>query len=242
MGNGHAVSDETIIPVTPAKNKGGRPLGSKNKKPNPFAVAKEVVPAANSRLSNTEMQPAVGEVPVPLRAAPPTRQEPVTLRPWRERHQLRAPEEYPADEQQDQRFHINKREFPDGFDLQWVGVTIWGQPQPQIEAEFLRKGWEPVCTGDFDGEFDGRFVPRSHHGPIILEGLMLCARPMAWSEKARSIARREASNQVKIKVDQLRKGELDAVTLDAQHKSALAFNHINVGVEGVTVPVPPKDL
>src|SRR5215469_13223871 len=219
------------------------PAGKKLKQ-TPFGpVEQEVVPHHGSeQVSEHNAQPAVGEVPVPLRAGPPTRPEHAALRPWRERHRLRAAEEYPADEQQDQRFHIAKREFPDGFDLQWVGVTIWGQPQPQIEAEFLRKGWEPVCTGDFDGEFDGRFVPRSHQGPIILEGLMLCARPMAWSEKARQIARREASNQVKIKVDQLTRGELDKVSLDAQHKTALAYNHVKVGYEGVTVPVPPKDI
>lgn len=178
----------------------------------------------------------------------PMRPDKKDVRPQADRHRLRGPEEYPMDDMAGSKFHIAgpKRrgdgsviswgEYPEGFDLQWVGITIWGQHQPQIEAEFTRKGWEPVHHGDFDGRFDGRFLPRSHVGPIVAEGLMLVARPMSWSDKARGLATREANNRVAIKVGQLKAGELDGVTLNPQHKHLKDTNYINVDVETVSAP------
>lgn len=181
----------------------------------------------------------------------PMRPDAKTVRPWQERHRLRAPEEYPMESMEGSKYHIerplkpgeNKNypngrvgDYPEGFDLQWVGVTIWGQHQPQIEAEFTRKGWEPVHNGDFDGRYDGRFLPRSHVGPLIVDGLMLVARPMAWSDKARGLASREAHNRVAIKVGQLRSGELEGVTLNPQHKHLGQTNYVNVDVETVSAP------
>lgn len=170
-------------------------------------------------------------------APPPTRPE--GLRP--ERHVLRGAEDYPMEEMEGTAYHIDRRDFPDGFDLQWVAVEVWQQPQPSMRAAFERKGWVPVVTGDFDGRFDGRFVPAAQQGEINLNGLVLCARPMAWSQKAKAIATRNAQSQVNIKVNQLRRGELDNVTLAPNHKSAVAFNHVTVENERVMVPAPAAD-
>lgn len=192
----------------------------------------------------------------PPKPAPSDMREPIRpgmkeVRPSAERHRLRAAEEYPMDGLEGSKYHIarpyrpgeNKQypngtpgDYPEGFDLQWVGVTIWGQHQPQIEAEYTRKGWEPVHHGDFDGRYDGRFLPRSHVGPIIVDGLMLVARPMAWSDKARGLANREAHNRVAIKVGQLKAGELEGVSLNTQHKHLSETNFVNVDVETVSTP------
>lgn len=172
-------------------------------------------------------------------APPPTRSG---------RHVLRGPEEYPTDQIQDQRFYIQRPDlargivgdYPEGFDLQWVAVEVWGQPQPSMVAGFTRMGWEPVHTGDFDGRYDGRFVPRSQEGPIVLEGLMLVARSMSWSNKARAQAQRDAQAQVNVKVRQLQSGDLEKVTLTAAHKHLDKTNYVNMSMEGIHIPAPPQ--
>ena len=185
---------------------------------------------------------------------PPTRPDAPNLRPSHERHVLRGVEEYPDAEQADTKFFIDrgirpgthprypqgrKGDYPDGFDLQWVAISVWGQPLPQFEAEYARKGWQAVYPHDFDGRYAGRFVPHSHQGPIVLDGLMLMARPMSWTEKARGLASREAHNQVAIKVNQLQQGELDKVTLDTQHKHLDKTNYVRTSIEGVGAPGGP---
>jgi hypothetical protein len=169
--------------------------------------------------------------PETLQAPPPTRPN---------RHVIRGIEEYPADDEELGKFTIRRADYPDGFDLQWVGVDVWGQPQPSIQASYERKGWVPVFNGDFEGRYEGRFTPIADQGAIKVDGLVLMARPMAWSDKARGLAEREARQRVQIKVNQLQRGELDKVSLDPQHKSALNFNHVKGGVEQVVVPVSPK--
>jgi hypothetical protein len=169
-----------------------------------------------------------------------------------ERHTLRGPEEYPMDDLDGTKFFIErpykvgenprypqgrKGDYPENFDLQWVGVSVWGQHQPQIEADFTRKGWNPVYNGDFNNKYRGRFIPYADEGMIMVDGLVLMARSMSWSEKSRAISRNEAYNQVAIKVNQLKQGELnDRVTLQSQHKHLDKTNFVNVSVEGVTVP------
>lgn len=124
---------------------------------------------------------------------------------------------------------------PEGMSLQWVTTTVYGQPQPQRRATFERKGWTPVHQDDFDGQFDGMFMPKGAPGEITVEGLVLMARPKEFTEKATKLEKRAANEQVMIKENSLRGGDINT-RLDSQHESALRSNRINKTVERLDIP------
>jgi hypothetical protein len=167
-------------------------------------------------------------------AREPLKAEPLPKPPYSPggRHRLRSAEEYPAEEITSTRHHIPRDRFPQGYDLQWIGISVWGQPLPMIEAEFRRMGWEAVYPEDFDRVF-AYLVPPNWEGPIIVDALALVARSMAWSNRARQIGRREAEQAVNIKVNQLRKGELEGVSLGPQHKHLEKTNQVNVSLDQI---------
>jgi hypothetical protein len=168
---------------------------------------------------------------------PTVRAERANPRATRARHQLKPLDEMP-DDTEDDRLRIPRSEFPDDFDLQWVTDSIFGQPQPNHRSRFERRGWEPVHGDDFDNKFEGRFCPYGHKGEIGVDGMVLMARPMAWSNRARQEDRQRASEAVMIKEKQLRGGEIDGVKMDggAQHPSALGVNRIRRSYERLQVP------
>lgn len=155
------------------------------------------------------------------------------------RHVLRPIEEY-EEYEEESHLRIPQSEWPDGFALQWVTISVWNQPQPQNRSRFERQGWVSVHQDDFDGKFRGRFMPASYEGEITYDGLVLMARSRAWSEKARKLDEGRARQRVQIKEQQLRMGDLGGVTLDAGHRSAVASNIVNRSVETIAMPVPEK--
>jgi hypothetical protein len=154
-----------------------------------------------------------------------------------ERHRLRDIGEYPDDTGSD-RLRIPRDEYPEGFDLQWVTSKVFGQPTLTHRAGFERRGWEPVLGGDFEGRYDGRFLPTSHQGEIEVDGLVLMARPRSWSDRARRTDEHNAAEATRIKDQQIKGGDLPRVTLDARHPSALAGNYVRREVKAVALPIP----
>jgi hypothetical protein len=199
------------------------PLG-----PTPFQAT--VAPPTESRRPANAASPVERSTRRSTReTAPPTAERP--------RHRLRPLEEMPP-EVEGNRLHIDKSEYPDGFDLQFVTRSIYGQEQPSHTAEFYRRGWEPVCGGDFDGKFDGRWTPPGHTGPIEIDGMILVARDARWSRKAKEDDMRKAHMALAVKEQQLRGGQIEGVGMDggAQHPSALASNKIRKSYERLQVP------
>jgi len=139
-----------------------------------------------------------------------------------------------ADETPD-RLRISPDMVPDGMALQWVTDSVYGQPVPQHRADFERKGWTPVHQSDFDGIYDGMFMPKGIDGEIGVEGLVLMARPKEFSDKAKALDHRRAREQVFIKEQALRGGDIP-ISLDARHPSALGTNRINKSVERLDIP------
>lgn len=172
--------------------------------------------------NGTNRVPPPGRQPMRITAAPTPR------------HVLRDVSEYVEDQGLD-RLHIPRDMIPAGFDLQWITVSVFGQPQPQHRARFERKGWVPVHSEDWDSRFRGMFLPESHEGEIEVDGLVLMARPMVFSDKARRIDQRNAQERTQIKERQLRGGHLDGVTLDTHHETVI--NRVEKHLE--PVPVPP---
>lgn len=154
-------------------------------------------------------------------------------------HKMRAQPNWdtvdPDDENAPDRLHIDKSLIPDGMDLMWVTSEVFGQPDHQHRAEFERKGWTPVHQEDFDGRFDGMFMKKGDPAEINVRGLVLMARPMELTKRARERDKRAAREQVAIKEAALRYGELP-ITLDARHPTAVNSNRISKTYERIAIP------
>jgi hypothetical protein len=178
----------------------------------------------------------------PRPVAPGPAREPLRA----ERHRLRPPEEYPGDDDGNDRLRIPRNEYPEGFDLQFVTTKVFGQPVPTHRASFERKGWEPVHASDFQGQFDGRFLPEGHQGEIEVDGLVLMARPQSWSDQAKRRDQQDANDKIAIKERQIHGGDLPQgtsrtsrnvrVTLDTHHPTAVRGNTIRKEISTIAVP------
>lgn len=131
--------------------------------------------------------------------------------------------------------HIGVEEVPEGMDLMWVTSEVYGQPQQRHRANFENTGWTPVHPEDFDGLFEGRWAPKGTTGEINHGGLVLMTKPMELVLKAKRREQTRARQQVQIKEQQWRSGELSNV-MGADHPSAQRFNHVNRSVERIAVP------
>jgi hypothetical protein len=140
-----------------------------------------------------------------------------------------------TDDDTPDRLRINPNLVPEGMSLQWVTDSVLGQATPQHRADFEKRGWTPIHQEDFNGVYDGMFMPKGASGEINVEGLVLMARPTQLSEKAHNLDRRRANEQVHIKEASLRGGDLP-IGLDSQHPSALRTNRINKTVERISIP------
>ena len=152
-----------------------------------------------------------------------------------QRHVLRPIDEYVEYEEETQ-LRIPRNEWPAGYALKWVTFAVWGQPFPQVRARSEKGGWVPVHQEDFDGRYRGRFMPAEYNGEIVVDGLVLMARPQSWDDKAEAINRRRAMQRVQIKEMQLRMGDLSGVTLASDHPTAVRSNIVERSVEAIAVP------
>jgi hypothetical protein len=141
----------------------------------------------------------------------------------------------PMAEDSPDKLHIDPNLIPPGMAALWVTDSVYGQPMPQHRAGFEKKGWTPVHQEDFDGQFDGMFMPRGMEGEIKMDGLTLMMRPMEMNIAAKKRERRAAMEQVAVKEQALRGGDLP-VSLDSQHSTALQSNRINKSFERISIP------
>ncbi len=132
------------------------------------------------------------------------------------------------------RFHIPREDIPEGYDLQWVAVSVMGQDMPRERGSFERTGWTPVHQSDFDGKFDGRWMPKGQDNEINQGGQVLMARPLEISLKARARELRAAQEQVRVKEQALYAGDLPITGAD--HPSARKFNQVSRSVERIAIP------
>lgn len=133
------------------------------------------------------------------------------------------------------RLSIDPALVPEGMSLQWVTDSIYGQQVPQHRARFEKRGWTPVHQEDFDGVFDGMFMPKGAVGEIKVDGMVLMARPAEMTRKAAYDDYRKAQEVIRIKEQALRGGDINT-SLDSQHPSALKTNKINRTMERIVVP------
>jgi hypothetical protein len=84
------------------------------------------------------------------------------------------------------KFHVDVVDIPDGMSYQWVAITVAGAEQRNSIAQFQQNGWESVPMS----RYPGRYGPEKLNGkpnnePIIIDGLMLCERPIELTIEAR---------------------------------------------------------
>src|SRR5262245_16156189 len=97
--------------------------------------------------------------------------------------------------------------FPD-LVFQWVTDSVFGQQDPQHRGEFERGGWHPVDAQDLDGVFDGLFMKRGATGDIKVSRQVLMMRRRDLHEKALRMEAMRAREQVLIKEQAWRSGEI----------------------------------
>src|SRR5882672_4817908 len=141
----------------------------------------------------------------------------------------------PAAQDTPDKFHIDPSKIPAGMSALWVTDSVLGKPMPQHRAGFEKTGWTPVHQDDFDGQFDGMFMPKGMDGEIKQEGTTLMMRPKELTDRAKAVDQRNAREQVQIKEQALRGGDLNT-SLDSQHPSAINSNRVNKSYERVTIP------
>ncbi len=134
------------------------------------------------------------------------------------------------------RLHIPREMIPEGMDLQWVTDSVYGKEMSQHRSGFEKRGWTPVHQSDFDGVFDGMFLPKGVDGEIKVDGLVLMARPLEISLQAKKLDKRRAREQVEIKEAAWKAGDLPNVTLDSRNRAATSKNVINKSLERLEIP------
>lgn len=134
------------------------------------------------------------------------------------------------------RLKIDPEHIPDGMSVQWVTDSVYGQSMAQHRSGFERRGWTPVHPSDFDGQFDGMFTPKGSEGEIIVDGLVLMARPKQMTKRAEMADKLRAIDQVRIKEQAWKSGDIQGVTLDASHPTAVNSNRINRTLERIQIP------
>jgi len=141
--------------------------------------------------------------------------------------------------EQGSRLHIPteivQRLYQDGGALQWITKSNRGMDMPQELAKMTRGGWTPVFQSDFDGLFDGMFMPKGDDSrPITVDDCMLVIRPVELQEKAYRAMRRDANLPLQIAEEQIGHG-IPGVT-GSTHPTALMGNRIKKSMERVEIP------
>ena len=153
--------------------KPGRPKGSTK-------AAKEAAEQAARAQQFTRTAPQhIDDAPLPPPSAGRTRRGPVEVR-GRNGEVLSRTHKQTGDQ-----FHIPESMIPDGWDYQWIAVTVTGNTDVvrSMNMSMHANGWRPVPAERHAGvlvEIDAK------GGTIIRDGQMLVERPKALSIEARA--------------------------------------------------------
>ncbi len=129
------------------------------------------------------------------------------------------------------RFAVDRRQIPDGFDYEWKRKTTFGQEDPAYAVNLARTGWEPVPSSRHP-----EMMPRGWSGAIERDGMVLMERPKEISDEYRDRDRRAARDAVAMKEAQLNGAPPGTLPRDA-HPGTKAI--VRKGYE--PLPIPPSD-
>jgi hypothetical protein len=106
-----------------------------------------------------------------------------------------------------ERYDVDPKLLKPGMDYRWVSLSCRGEPNPQLTDTF-RSGWLPARAEDFpqhsgiDAYLNPMLVELGHQkqinpdDPVIDRNLMLCVRPMEFSDQSRREDEAAADKQV----------------------------------------------
>lgn len=158
-------------------------------------------PGMIARADDTLDAIAAGASAEPRVARAPLR-EPIREEDPRERARKRAAELTDAIdsmEDGDNQFDIDRSIIPPGWDYEWKRMTVYGQRDAAYEVSLARGGWEPVPLSRHPSE-----MPVGWAGNTIeRDGMQLMERPLEITERVRERARKNASEQLRSKQEQL---------------------------------------
>lgn len=117
-----------------------------------------------------------------------------------------------------------------GWDLQWNVDSVLGRPEPQARQAMEVQGWTSVTGDMWHNLFDGMFMPKGHKGEIIVDGLVLQARPMELSNQARAEELRSARHARHVEESKMAAGAPDGVDpgfMNVNNPKARAMTFLN---------------
>lgn len=123
--------------------------------------------------------------------------------------------------------------IPEGMALEFKTRSVLGQEQQQRLNGYFRAGWTPVHAEDFGGRFANMWS-RDDSGYVVYEACILCARPLALSIKAKKRELAKARDQIALKEQAFKGGEIAATGAD--HPTAKGFNRISRTMERIEIP------
>jgi len=101
------------------------------------------------------------------------------------------------------RLHIDPDQVPQGMSALWVTDSCLGRPETQHRSDLEKSGWTPVHQEDFDGQFDGRWMPKGADGEIKVDASVLMMRPKELTDAAKLRDAKAARDQVRSREDSL---------------------------------------
>jgi hypothetical protein len=125
------------------------------------------------------------------------------------------------------KFYIDQRMIPDGWDYNWKRKTVYGMEDPAYQVSLARTGWEPVPT-----ERHPTMMPSGNYPVIERDGMVLMARPKVISERFENAEKKKARDQVKIREQSLNQSPDGQFGRD--HREVQA--KIKKGYEAIPIP------
>lgn len=98
-----------------------------------------------------------------------------------------------------------------GWDLQWNVDTVLGKPERQARQSMEVQGWTSVTGDMWHNLFDGMFMPKGYKGEIIVDGLVLQARPKELTLEARAEELRAARHARHVEESKMVNGTPDGI-------------------------------
>jgi hypothetical protein len=96
-------------------------------------------------------------------------------------------------------FFVDPNSIPEGWTYEWKRHTVLGMEDPTYQVALRRTGWAPVPAARHP-----EMMPVGHKDDTILrKGMILMERPEEITQEVRSIDKKRARDQVRVKEQQL---------------------------------------
>lgn len=96
-------------------------------------------------------------------------------------------------------FYVDPNKIPDGWSYEWKRFTVLGQEDPAYQVQLRRVGWTPVPASRHP-----EMMPADSKDEVVMrKGMILMERPQEISDEVRSIDKKRARDQVRVKEQQL---------------------------------------